>query len=86
MKKQIEKKESCTTTARVAVTTFSLSTHGLSFIERNLNVWILSKKSSCIRRKTTKMFICELWCATKDTVLHKIHHVELRRESGAEMK
>ena len=73
-------------TTRVAVITFSLSNHGLSFVERNLKVWILSKKSYCIRRKTTKMFICGLWCATKDTVLQKMHHVGLRTESDIEMK
>ena len=63
------KKEACTTTAQIAVTTFSLPTPGLSFIERNLKVWILSKKSYCIRRKTTKTSICGLWYETKGTVL-----------------
>ena len=63
------KKEACTTIAQIAITTFSLPTPGLSFIERNLKVWILSKKSYCIRRKTTKTFICGLWYETKDTVL-----------------
>ena len=43
--------------------TFSWSSHGLSLIERNMKKWILSRKSPCIRRKTTKTFICGLWCA-----------------------
>ena len=52
--------------ARATVIILNWSDHGLPLIERNLKKWILSTKSSCIRRQTTKSLICGL-CA-----LHKI--------------
>ena len=36
--------------AQVSIITFSWPSHGLLLIERNLEKWILSTKSSCVRR------------------------------------
>ena len=59
----------------MAVIIFNWSTHGLSFVQRNLKKWILSGKSSCIRRKTTETFIYGLWWATEDILEDAMHVV-----------
>ena len=54
------------TVLREEVIIFSWSSRGLSLIERNLKKWILSTKSSCIKRLTKMVFLWGLWCATED--------------------
>ena len=57
-------REACTVLQEVII--FSWCSRGSSLIEINLKKWILSTKSSCIKRWRKMVFIWGLWCATED--------------------
>ena len=50
-------REACAVLLREEIIIFSWCSRGLSLIERNLKKWILSTKSSCIKRLTKMAFI-----------------------------
>ena len=58
--------KACTVLLWEEMIIFSWCSYGLPLIERNLKKWILSTKSSCIKRQAKMALIWGLWCSTKD--------------------